>query len=286
MYRIPVLGGSPQKIASDIDDFSSVDVSPDGKQIVFTRRTQAERDLLIANADGSGERRLLTFKSELIGSPTWAPDGQTIAFGIGQGGVGYIDCIAIISRQGGTEHRMLRNVNRIAGMAWLPDQSGLVVSLWPLGGDNFSLWIMSYPGGQLRKVTSDLAHYVDVSLVNDGGRLVSVQRQVDSTLWIAPASHPSEATPLREGAAREDGMFGVAWLPDGRLVFGIGDLSELWVIDRDGSNRRQLTHVSKTATNPSAMASGDLIVFQRRDHVEERGHLGDGYPRGQATTNH
>ena len=214
---------------------------------------------------------MLTLKSELIGWPVWAPDGQPIAFGIGEAGSGGgINCVAVISSQGGTEHRMLRNVRRIAGMAWLPDQSGLVISFWPLEGENFSLWIMSYPGGQLRKVTSDLAHYLDVSLVNGGGRLVRVERQVDSTLWVAPASHPSEATPLREGAAREDGMFGVAWLGDGRLVFGIGDLSELWVVDRDGGNRRQLTHVSKTATNPSAMAAGDLIVFQRRDGMSRR----------------
>ena len=37
---LAVFGGSPQKIVSDMDDLSSVDLSPDGKQIVFTRRTR------------------------------------------------------------------------------------------------------------------------------------------------------------------------------------------------------------------------------------------------------
>ena len=268
LYRLPVLGGSPQKIVSDVDSLSSVDISPDGKQIVFTRRSQTENYLLIANADGTAERRVLTLKgAEIIGMPVWSPDAQTIAFGIGEGGNGNITCIAVISSQGGTERRILRKILRVAGMAWLPDQSGLVISFWPLDGENFSLWIMSYPEGSLRKVTSDLAHSFDVSLVGGGGSLVTVQKQVDSTLWVAPASKPSEAMPLREGAAREDGIWGVAWLPGGRLVFGIGDFSELWVVDRDGSNRQQLTHVNKTASNPSATAAGDTIVFARLDHT-------------------
>ena len=85
-------------------------------------------------------------------------------------------------------------------------------------------------------------------------------------LWIAPASDPTEAVPLREGAAREDGMWGVNWLPDGRLVYGIGDLSELWLTDHDGSHRQQLTRVGKTATNPSVSADGSTIVFTRMDY--------------------
>ena len=90
--------------------------------------------------------------------------------------------------------------------------------------------------------------------------MVTVQRQRDSAIWVAPASI-TQAVQLREGAAREDGMWQVAWLADGRLVYGIGDLSELWLTDHDGSHRQQLTHIGKTATNPSTRAQGDTILF-------------------------
>ena len=264
LCRLAVFGGTPQKITSSVDNNSLVDVSPDGKQIVYSTHTQTE-NLMVANADGSGEQPLLTLKEqEMIAWPIWAPDGQTIAFGIGEG-VGGINGIAVISSKGGKERRILRDTRRLSGVAWLPDQSGLVVSEWPVDGDNFSLWILSYPEGKLRRITSDLAHYRSVGLVHHGGSLVSVQMQMDSTLWVAPANNPSQATPLREGAAKEDGMWGVAWLPDGRLVYGVGDLSELWVVDRDGRNRQQLTHIGKWATNPATTPANNTVVFARMD---------------------
>ncbi len=266
LYMLGVTGGSPQRIVSNIDDWSAVDISSDGKQIVYTRRNlkNSEYYLLTANADGTGERRLLTlYGSEMIGLPAWSPDGKSIAFGIGQGGS--MKTIAVISSQGGAERRLPPDVRTVSQLAWLPDQSGLLVSAWPNGGDNFSLWILTYPAGKLRQITSDLVSYFDVSLTQSGRSLMTVQRQMDSALWVASASDPTDATPLHEGATRQDGIWGVNWLPDGRLVFGIGDVSELWVVDRDGNNRQQLTHVGKTATNPTSTPAGGTIVFQRRD---------------------
>jgi eukaryotic-like serine/threonine-protein kinase len=68
LYRLGVTGGSPQRIVSDIDDLSSVDISPEGKQLVYTRRNipKSEYYLLTANADGTGERRGLP-KGGLLG---------------------------------------------------------------------------------------------------------------------------------------------------------------------------------------------------------------------------
>jgi Tol biopolymer transport system component len=55
-------------------------------------------------------------------------------------------------------------------------------------------------------------------------------------------------------------------MPDGRLVYADGKLgahSELWVVDRDGKNRRQLTHTNNSASFPSVTASGNRIVFAK-----------------------
>ena len=53
-----MLGGNPERIIHDID--SDISFSPDRTHFVFMRkkRNEGEGDLIIANADGSGEKLL------------------------------------------------------------------------------------------------------------------------------------------------------------------------------------------------------------------------------------
>jgi serine/threonine protein kinase/WD40 repeat protein len=261
LYRLAVLGGPPQKILGDV---GAVAFSPDGQRIVFSRHTNqsAENYLLIANSDGSGEKSLVTLPArEEIDQLAWSPNGQMIAFGIDEASSGNADSIAVISTKGGKERWIARNLPLI-GMAWLADQSGLVITAAPPGTENAALWIVSYPGGNLRRVTNDIGIYWGVRLTANSIRLVTVQKQLDSSLWVAPSDNPSLAGQLREGAGRTDGIRGVSWLPDGRLVYTTGELkSELWLADRDGNNRRQLTYTNNEATHPYAAPTGDTIVF-------------------------
>jgi len=266
LYRLAVMGGSPQRIlaglwGSNSTSSDAVDLSPDGKKIVFARYTDEKNYLLTANADGSGERRLLALPAkEQMRVFAWSPDGQTIAFGIDEKGLGSMNCIAVIPSQGGKEQRILRSIGGMFGLAWLPDQSGFAV----VGGngetEHHTLWIVSYPDGSLRRISNDVADYYGVSLDHEAGRLMSIQKQMDSSLWVAPALNPSQAAQLRDSAGREDGLVGVVWLPEERLVYVRGGRpSELWVVDRDGSNRRQLT--GNWATTPSATPAGATIIF-------------------------
>lgn len=64
IYQIPVLGGSAKKLIEDAN--GTISFSPDGKQFAFTRsnRLQSESSIIIANADGSGERKLATHKPQ------------------------------------------------------------------------------------------------------------------------------------------------------------------------------------------------------------------------------
>jgi Tol biopolymer transport system component len=58
IYQIPVLGGTPRKIASDID--SRVAFSPDGRRMAFHRYSarEGQSSVILMEADGSGERVL------------------------------------------------------------------------------------------------------------------------------------------------------------------------------------------------------------------------------------
>src|SRR5580658_4361399 len=84
LYKMPVLGGNPQQIVRDID--TSITFSPDGKQFAFIRGIpdKGTFKLLVAKADGSGEKLLTTMSANItiagLLTPTWSPDGKTIIF--------------------------------------------------------------------------------------------------------------------------------------------------------------------------------------------------------------
>src|SRR5687768_18283305 len=65
----------------DLEDVQDPKLSPDGKQIIYTRRwvdklnDRWESSLWIMNADGSRSRQLLTGSNAL-----WSPDGTRIAY--------------------------------------------------------------------------------------------------------------------------------------------------------------------------------------------------------------
>ena len=85
VYQIPVLGGTPRKIIEDVD--TPITFSADGQRFAWIRQFPNSGDtaLFIANADGSGERRVaLRQRPEryLAGTPvgpSWSPTEDLIA---------------------------------------------------------------------------------------------------------------------------------------------------------------------------------------------------------------
>jgi hypothetical protein len=71
LYQVPVLGGTPRKLVDDID--APVALSPDGKQLAFVRfyPPKGTDDLLIANADGSGEHAIGSVKLPARYASSW-----------------------------------------------------------------------------------------------------------------------------------------------------------------------------------------------------------------------
>ena len=83
--------------------------SPDGRQIAFTSDRAGASEVYVMSPDGSGQRRLTHGGGT---APAWSPDGHTIAYAGGHGGIYLIDV-------GGTHQRRLTRIGEHP--AWSPD---------------------------------------------------------------------------------------------------------------------------------------------------------------------
>src|SRR5258706_11427667 len=267
LFQVPVLGGSPRRIMAGVT--SPVTLSPDGKQLAFVRPSSSESNLFVANSDGTGERKIASRKLpayfSFVGGPTWSPDGKTIACGAGAYSGSLSATIVSVPAEGGPEKTITpQNWVSVSRVLWLGDSSGLLVAAVPeLISTGTQLWYVSYPGGEVRRVTNDLNAYgtSSLGLTADSRTLVTVQAEKSAQLWVvAPGEDLSKAKQITSGKYDGDSL---AWTGDGRILYTApsGEQSDVWSINTDGSANKQVTGDVYTEGLGCVSADGRFVVF-------------------------
>jgi len=227
---------------------------------------------MIVNVDNGDERTLVTRnypKRFSIEGPAWSPDGKRIAVGAGDFGNPANMYVETVEADSGREIRLgigswvyPRRVN------WQPDGSGIVFASSQAGGPslNSQLWEVSYPQGKAQRITNDLNLYVDETITADGSAIVTVQTAIHTNLWVASTSEiarPKGAKQITSGPTLADGYLGLAWMPDGRILYGYYNHGEgrLATIFPDGSKFTDLRFPPGFYYSPSACGDGRTSVF-------------------------
>lgn len=289
LYRSAVLGGVQQKVLTNYD--SPVAFSPDGRRVAFVRfYTGGETAIVVAEAqDGGGEQKLAVRRLPekfSVNGPSWSPDGKLIAICANYGNTARAKLFGIRVADGHSEPLSEDEWYNPDRVMWLGDGSGLALIAAHKGeGDRRQIWHISYPGGEVRRITNDLHDYEanNLSLSADSKSLVAVQIQTTSNIWLLPAGDRTRARQLTFGpAGKHDGLHGLAFTPDGRIVYSsyVGNGQTIWIMNADGSNQRQLTPAAGHVENaPTVTADGRYIVFHstRSDgfHIWRMGIDGD-----------
>jgi eukaryotic-like serine/threonine-protein kinase len=270
LYRAPMLGGTPQKLATDID--SNITFSPDGRQFAFLRYNDPDPGkyrLIIQPTSGGDEKVLASGPlTQCLYGLSWSPDGKVIVCAILQP-EGALSGLIATDADTGQQKVFFHTDGILADIAWLPDGKGLLV----LNRDQTSnytrhqIGFVSYPEGKYRAITRDINNYSDLSLSSDGHILATVLNESHWNLFVMPAAstNPSDAKQITSGKPVND----FTWTPDGKLV--IAEDLALSSLDPDSGVKVSLSADDHSiAAEPSSCANGRYIVFATAGHAGKR----------------
>ena len=282
-YVVPLSGGNTTKLP--LKKAGGINYSPDGQHLAYLNNDldAGKTNLIVANSDGTNELIIVTRQAPnnvyTFISPSWSPDGKRIAC-VGQYGTEGFPRVVEVDIAARTERVITsQHWSSIRAVAWLPDGNGLLVTAASEEASAIQqIWHLSYPNGEARRITNGTVSYFGLSLTTDGTSLVTETGSAPTSIWVLPvaAQSPANSNSLRvdmNGGKQINvtnfngpaffGFVRLAWTPDGRIVYVSQESgnADIWSMNADGSDRKQLTSDPHSDTWPVVSPDGRSIVF-------------------------
>lgn len=269
LYQVPTLGGTPKKLIEDVD--SVVTFSPDGKQIAFMRHvSQTSEDLIFtSNADGSNPQKLLGSRESgfdyFSPNSAWSPDGKKILTGAGEKQNGFPSRMKIIEisvAEKKAEVLIPKDFYTISSFCWFADGSGFLFTAQETREQPSQIWRASRSSGEIHTITNDFNNYTDLGLTADGKTIVTIKGESVSSLWkFTPLT--KENAQLTPDSRNLEGVYGLAQLPDGKLLYSRESNTKInfQIADADGKNSRPIAEELGLIYNPVPSPDGRYLVF-------------------------
>ncbi|HJW14716.1 MAG TPA: protein kinase, partial [Thermoanaerobaculia bacterium] len=266
IFEVPALGGTPRKRAYDVD--SRVSFSPDGKQICFRRgEPHKNREALVVRDLDSQQERVLASVSPPVnfGQPAWAPDGKKIAVIEVNGGRAMGTSVTTYDLAKGRREPLGKATWFGAiDLTWLPDGSGLVLSVFdPSTFTTGQLVKIAYPGGAIAPITTGTDGYAAISVSADGGTIAAVRSRQALDLWTTLPTGNRAERQITFGSGDEGAVLSYEAAQDSTVLYSaVKDATiQIFSVGADGSNTRSLTAGQKFAGNPF-FRPGCGVVYQ------------------------
>ena len=256
----------------DFEQVSDPRISPDGKQVIYTRRwvnvleDKWESALWLMNSDGSHNRFLVKGASAV-----WSPDGNRIAY-LADGEPKGTQIFVRWMDTEGASTQITRLLESPADIKWSPDGKSLGFSQFVAKKSPWEISLPAPPAGakwtEAPRIVQQLHFRQDRRGFTDPGYrhmfVVSADggtpQQITSGDWSVGARFDVL-----------DGPVGWSWTPDGRsmVVEGMNDStadlnyrnSNIYLIDLATRGVRRLTEQNGVWTSPTISPDGRRIAF-------------------------
>lgn len=174
-------------IATTHLDFA-LDVSPDGKRLIFASTRNGRSGIWRAERDGTNQILLASFALGPVGSPRWSPDGK---WGVFDGSRDGASEIYAVSADGGKPKQLTSTSPSESRPAVSPD--GKWVYFTSSASGHKDIWRQPWDGGTQSQVTRDGG---DHALASTDGKWVFYNRA--GGLWRVPSAGGQEAKILND----------------------------------------------------------------------------------------
>ena len=270
LYQVSTLGSAARKVLAPLD--TPVALSPDGTQLAFVRRNDRGTILITTKADGTAERELASpppqYQFSTLrnnGGPAWSPDGKVIAVPVmSRGDPMHMEVVAANLDDGSVKLISSRRFFLIGQLGWLSDGSAVLMAGQEKTPPQATsqIWLVTYPRGEARTITSEVGSYQGVGLTGDSSSLLTTRISQSSKIWIVSSSRQNSASELP--GSKNKGAGGIVWSGDESLIYSSNETGsmEIWTTNVNGSDAKQLTFDKLTSVEPAvSQRDSGLIVF-------------------------
>jgi dipeptidyl aminopeptidase/acylaminoacyl peptidase len=245
---------------SSLDLVRNHSLSPDGRQIAFIWDRDDRSELYLMPASGGWPQRLscgrgptITWDDEL---PAWSPDGQWLAFTQG-------DHVYVVPVSGSLPRKISDFTTSANAPAWMPDSCELVISV--TRGEANQLLLTDREGHWPRPLVEDPKGNASDPRPSPDGHWVAYVFQPFADLRRLDIRLVEVANGQSHSLTSLPALFNHSprWRPGGQLLAYLTQQSgfnELWLVQPDGSNQRQLTHMGCDLSDPAWSPDGTRLA--------------------------
>ncbi len=261
------VGGSSKKIAEGVKGgVFFPHWRPDGQRIGYVRGTlygqAGQAEFWTVKPNGSGSRcELIDSTSGEARRFSWSPDGQSICW------IKYFSeqwREAVIYELSTKKARQVTfDKKNVHDVEWATNDQILFASN---KSGNYNIWIVPALGGSVTQITKGTGFDGSAMMSRDGSKLLYLQAQDISHIWIASIDGSSS----RQITFDDAQVWHVSFTPNAKaLLFDFAQPeamkggSSLCSIDRDGRNRKQLTSGEEWIEWHDPSPDGRWIIYQR-----------------------